>query len=85
MARRAGVAAYDRGKGSRSSRDSASAMGSASLLISKMRSRISTKGTTRRWWRLARTHPAVSPLSASSFSAATSESSRAWCKGGDTP
>jgi hypothetical protein len=85
MARRAGVAAYDRGKGSRSSRDSASAMGSASLLISKMRSRISTKGTTRRWWRLARMHPAVSPLSASSFSAATSESSRAWCKGGDTP
>jgi hypothetical protein len=34
---------------------------------------------------LARTHPTVSPLSASSFSAATSESSRAWCEGGDTP
>jgi hypothetical protein len=85
MARRARVAAYDRGKGSRSSRDSASAMGSASSLISKMRSRLSIKGTTRRWWRLARTHPAVSPLSASSFSAARSESSRACCEGGDTP
>jgi hypothetical protein len=33
---------------------------------------------------LARTHPAVSPRPASSFSAATSESSRAWCWGGDT-
>jgi hypothetical protein len=85
MAHRARVAAYDRGKGSRSSRDSASAMGSVSSLISKMRSRLSIKGTTRRWWRLARTYPAVSPLSASSFSAATSESSRAWCEGGDTP
>jgi hypothetical protein len=85
MARRARVAAYDRGKGSRSSRDLASAMGSASSLISKMRSRLSIKGTTRRWWRLARTHPAVSPLSASSFSADTSESSRAWCEGRDTP
>jgi hypothetical protein len=85
MARRARVAAYDRGKGSRSSRDLASTMGSASSLISKMRSRLSIKGTTRQWWRLARTHPAVSPLSASSFSAATSESNRAWCEGGDTP
>jgi hypothetical protein len=85
MARRARVAAYDRGKGSRSNRDSASVMGSASSLISKMRSRLSIKGTTRRWWRLARTHPAVSPLSASSFSADTSESSRAWCEGRDTP
>jgi hypothetical protein len=28
---------------------------------------------------LARTHPAVSPRFASFFSAATSESSRAWC------
>jgi hypothetical protein len=85
MARRARVAAYDRGKGSRSSRDSAIAMGSASSLISKTRSRLSIKGTTRRWWRLARTYPAVSPRSASFFSAATSESSRAWCEGGDTP
>jgi hypothetical protein len=34
---------------------------------------------------LARTYPAVSPRSASFFSAATSESSRAWCEGGDTP
>jgi hypothetical protein len=85
MAGRARVAAYDCGKGSRSSRDSAGAMGSASSLISKMRSRLSIRGTTRRWWRLARTHPTVSPLSASSFSAATSESNRAWCEGGDTP
>jgi hypothetical protein len=34
---------------------------------------------------LVRTHPAVSPRSASFFSVATSESSRAWCVGGDTP
>jgi hypothetical protein len=60
MARRARVAAYGRGKGSRSSRDSANATGSASSLISKMRSRLSIRGTIRRWWRLARTHPAVS-------------------------
>jgi hypothetical protein len=33
---------------------------------------------------LATMHPAVSPRSASFFSAATSESSRAWCEGGDT-
>jgi hypothetical protein len=85
MARHARVASYDRGKGSRSSRDFANAMGSASSLISKMRSGLSIKGTTRRWWRLARTHPAVSPRSTSFFSAATSESSRAWCEGGDTP
>jgi hypothetical protein len=85
MAHRARVAAYDRGKGSRSSRDSANATGSASSLISKMRSRLSIKGMIRRWWRLARTHPAVSPRSASFFSAATSESSRAWCEGKDTP
>jgi hypothetical protein len=85
MARRARVATYNRGKGSCNSRDSANAMGSASSLISKMRSGLSIKGTTRRWWRLARTHPAVSPQSSSSFSAATSESSCAWCEGGDTP
>jgi hypothetical protein len=85
MVRRALVAAYDHGKGSRNSRDSANAMGSAFSLISKMRSRLSIRGTIRRWWRLARTHPAVSPQSASFFNAATSESSRAWCEGGDTP
>jgi hypothetical protein len=82
MARRARVAAYDRRKGSRSSRDSANATGSASSLISKMRSRLSIRGTIRRWWSLARTHPAVSPRSASLFNAATSEFSRAWCEGG---
>jgi hypothetical protein len=75
MARRARVAAYDRRKGSRSIRDSASATGSASSLISKMRSRLSIKGT----------HAAVSPRSASFFNAATSEYSRAWCEGRDTP
>jgi hypothetical protein len=85
MACRARVAAYDRGKGSHSSRDSANATGSASSLISKMRSRLSIRGMIRRWWRLARTHPAVSPRSAILFNAATSESSRAWCEGGDTP
>jgi hypothetical protein len=85
MARRARVAAYDRGKGSRSSRDSANATGFASSLISKMRSHLSIRGTIRRWWRFARTHPAVSPRSASFFNAATSEYSRAWCEGGDTP
>jgi hypothetical protein len=84
MARRARVAAYDRGKGSRSS-DSTNATGSASSLISKMRSRLSIKGTICWWWKLARTHPAVSPRSASFFNAATSEFSRAWCEGGDTP
>jgi hypothetical protein len=45
MGRRARVAAYDRGKGSRSSRDSANATGSTSSLISKMRSRLSIRGT----------------------------------------
>jgi hypothetical protein len=85
MARRARVAAYDRGNGSRSSRDFANAVGYVSSLISKMWSDLFIKGTTRQWWRLARTHPAVSPRSASFFSAATSESSRAWCEGGDTP
>jgi hypothetical protein len=85
MARHARFAAYGRGKGSRSSRDSANAMGSASSVISKMRSRLSIRGMIRRWWRLARTHPEVSPRSASFFSVATSESSRAWCEGGDTP
>jgi hypothetical protein len=77
MVRRARVAANARGKGSRSSRDLANATGSATSLISKMRSSLSIKRTTRWWWSLARTHPAVSPRSANFFSAATSESSRA--------
>jgi hypothetical protein len=85
MARRARVAANARGKGSGSSRDLANATGSAILVISKMWSGLSIKGTTRRWWRLARTHPVVSPRSASFFSAATSKSNHAWCWGGDTP
>jgi hypothetical protein len=34
---------------------------------------------------LAGTHPAVSPRSARFFNAARSESSYAWCEGGDTP
>jgi hypothetical protein len=85
MARRARVAAYSRGKRSCSSRDSANATGSASSSISKMRSRLSVRGTIRRWWRLARTHPAVSPQFARCFNAARSESSRTWCEGGDTP
>jgi hypothetical protein len=82
MAHRARVAANARGKGSSSSRDLANATGSAISVISKMRSGFSIKGTTRRWWRLARTHPAVSTRPASSFSLATSESSRAWCWAG---
>jgi hypothetical protein len=85
MARRTRVAANAHGKGSGSNRDLVNATGSATSVISKMRSGLSIKGTTRRWWRLARTHPAVSPRSASFFSAATSKSSRAWCWGGDTP
>jgi hypothetical protein len=44
MSRCARVAAYDHGKGSRSSRDSANATVSASSLISKMRSRLSIRG-----------------------------------------
>jgi hypothetical protein len=85
MARRARVASNARGKGSDSSRDLANATGSVISVISKMRSGLSIKGTTRWWWRLVRTHPAVSPRSASFFSAAMSESSHAWCWGGDTP
>jgi hypothetical protein len=85
MARRARVAANAREKGSGSNRDLANTMGSTISVISKMRSGLSIKGTTRRWWRLARTHPVISPRSAIFFSTATSESSRAWCWGGDTP
>jgi hypothetical protein len=77
MARRAQVAANARGKGSGSNRDLANATGSVASVISKMRSGLSIKGTIRRWWRLVRTHPAVSPRSASFFNAAVRESSRA--------
>jgi hypothetical protein len=77
MARRARVAANARGKGSGSNRDLANVTGSAASVISKMRSGLSIKGTIRRWWRLVRTHPAVSPRSASFFNAAVRESSRA--------
>jgi hypothetical protein len=46
-----------------------------------MRSRLSIRGTIRRWWRLARTHPAVSPRSARCFNAARSESvDGLWCQ-----
>jgi hypothetical protein len=85
MERHTRVAANARGKGSGSNRNLTNTMGSVISVISKMRSGLSIKGTIRRWWRLARTHPAVSARSASFFSAATSESSRAWCWGGDTP
>jgi hypothetical protein len=44
--------------------------------ISKMRSRLSMRGTIRRWWRLARTEAAVSPMSARAFSAFKAEASR---------
>jgi alpha-ketoglutarate-dependent taurine dioxygenase len=85
VARRARVAAYFREKRSSSSRDSANAMGFALSSISKMRRRLSIRGTIRRWWRLVRTHPAVNPRSARCFNAARSKSSHAWCEGGDTP
>jgi hypothetical protein len=49
MARRARVAANARGEGSGSSRDLASATGSAISVISKMRIGLSIKGATRRW------------------------------------
>jgi hypothetical protein len=48
MARRARVAAYSRGKRPGSNCDYANATGSASSCISKMRSDLSIKGTTRR-------------------------------------
>jgi hypothetical protein len=41
--------------------DSANAMGFASSSISKMRSRLSIRGTIRQWWRLERTHPRGQP------------------------
>jgi hypothetical protein len=76
MERLALVAAYSCGRRSGSGRDCASALGSAVSSISKMRSRLSMSGTICRWWRLARTEAAVSPASASAFSAFKAESSR---------
>jgi hypothetical protein len=67
--------AYSRGKRLGSSRDCTSATGSAVSSISKMRSRLSMRGTIRRWWRLARTEAAVSPASARAFSTFKAESS----------
>jgi hypothetical protein len=75
-ARLALVAAYSRGKRSGSSRVCASATRSAVSSISKMRSRLSMRGTIRRWWRLARTEAAVSPASTRAFNAFKAESSR---------
>jgi hypothetical protein len=46
---RARVAAYSRRRGLCSIHDLASAMGSAVSVISKMRSGLSIRGTTRRW------------------------------------
>jgi hypothetical protein len=43
------------------------------------------RGTTRRWWMLARTEAAPSPASAKSFSACKSDSNRSWREEGDTP
>jgi hypothetical protein len=65
--------------------DLASATGFAVSVISKMRSGLSIRGTTRRWWRKARTVAAVSPRPASFLSAARSESNRLRCWTGDTP
>jgi hypothetical protein len=59
--------------------------GSASSVISKMRSDLSIKGTIRRWWRWARTTSAVSPRPVRFLSAARRESNRVWCWGRDTP
>jgi hypothetical protein len=75
-ARLALVAAYSRGRRSSSSRDCATATGSVVSSISKMWSRLSMRGTIRRWWRLARTEAAISPASAKAFSAFKAESSR---------
>jgi hypothetical protein len=74
-ARLALVAAYSCGKRPSSSRNCASATGSAVSSISKMRRRLSMKGTICRWWRLARTEAALSPASASAFNAFKDESS----------
>jgi hypothetical protein len=66
IARLALVVAYSCRRRSGISRDSASATGSA----------VSMRGTIRRWWRLARTEAAVSPVSASAFNAFKAEASR---------
>jgi hypothetical protein len=71
-------------EGACSIRDLANAMGSAVSVISKMWSGLSIRGTTCRWWRKARTAPAVSPRSARFFSASRSESNRFRCWGEDT-
>jgi hypothetical protein len=75
-ARLALVAAYSCGRRSGSSRDCASATGSAISSISKTRSHLSMRGMIRRRWRLARTEAAVTPASARAFSAFKAESSR---------
>jgi hypothetical protein len=85
MALRARVAAYSRRRGLGSIRDLTSATGFAVSVISKMQSGLSIKGTTRRWWRKARTVAAVSPRTAWFLIAARSESYRLRCEAGDTP
>jgi hypothetical protein len=85
MARRARVAALSHSKGLGSIRDLANATGSASSVISKMRSGLSIKGTIRRWRRWARMTSTFSPRPARFLSAARSDSNRAWCWDGDTP
>jgi hypothetical protein len=79
------VAAYSRRRGLGSIRDLASATGFILSVISKMRSGLSIRGTTCRWWRKARTVAAVSPRTARFLSATRSESNRLRCEGGDTP
>jgi hypothetical protein len=71
-------------RGLGSIRDLASATGFAVSVISKMRSGLSFRGTTRRWWRKARTVVAVSPRTARFLSAARSESNRLRCEARDT-
>jgi hypothetical protein len=72
-------------RGLGSIRDLASATGSAASVISKTQSGLSIRGTTRQWWRKARTVTAVSPRAARFLSAARRESSRLRCWGVDTP
>jgi hypothetical protein len=79
------VAAYSRRRGLGSIRDLANTTGFAVSVISKMRSSLSIRGTTRLWWRKARTVAAVSPRAARFLSTARSESNRLRCEGGDTP
>jgi hypothetical protein len=79
------VSTYSRRRGLGSIRDLASATGFAVSVISKMQSGLSIRGTTRRWWRKARTVAAVSPRAARLLSAAKSESSRLRCWTVDTP